>query len=182
MKRIKNNPDFLKAIIDTPSDDIASKLKKCRMIDSNEPTKIKYGFSIDNVEGYYSIVFDEKNIIEEELYYLTNKQRGILYHIEKENQEIQYNFSSYLFKTENYKKQMMEKINMYWGKHSFLALVLAEKRSKNEKFIYDNLSINMLKVLDCFMHVFILCKATNSLHTGIICGSNISISLCASIY
>lgn len=172
----KKNPDFLKAIIDTPSDDIASKLKKCRMIDSNEPTKIKYGFSIDNVEGYYSIVFDEKSIIEEELYYLTNKQRGILYHIEKENQEIQYNFSSYLFKTENYKKQMMEKINMYWGKHSFLALVLAEKRSKNEKFIYDNLSINMLKVLDCFMHVFILCKATNSLHTGIICGSNISIS------
>ena len=81
-----------------------------------------------------------------------------------------------MLQIEHYKKQMMEKINMYWGKHSFLALVLAEKRSKNEKFIYDNLSTNMLKVLDCFMHVFILCKATNSLHTGIICGSNISIS------
>ena len=53
------------------------------MLGCSENTNIKYGFIINGVEGYYSISFDDYSILKEELYYINNKQRGILFDIKK---------------------------------------------------------------------------------------------------
>lgn len=165
-----------KILFDINLEQISSKLKKSRMLDAEEPTKVTYGFSIDNIEGYYSVVFDDYSIIEEKLYYLAGKQRGTLYHIEKFNDRIRKKISPASFYEKKYEKHITETIDMYWGKHTLLALLLGERRAKNEEFINNNISVNILKVIDYFMHIFILCKASNNRHTGIICGSNITIS------
>ncbi len=151
-------------------------LNKCRTIDSNDTTKATYGFMINDKEGYYSIAFDSDSIISEELYYVTNRQRGQLYKIqkEKEKDDIEYKFSSYLFNSEKYQKHISELIRMYWGKHSLLALILGEMKNKNRKFILDTISQNCLQVIENFMHVFILCKSPKT-HTAIISGSDIHI-------
>ncbi len=149
-------------------------LNKCRTIDCNGITKATYGFMINDKEGYYSIAFDDNSIISEELYYITNKQRGQLYKIQKEKDNIKYKFSSYLFDSEKYQRYIVELISMYWGKHSLLALILGEMKNKNRKFISDTISQHCLQVIENFMHVFILCKSPRT-HTAIISGSDIAI-------
>lgn len=149
-------------------------LNKCRTIDCNEITKVTYGFMIADKEGYYTVSFDDNSIVEEELYYITNKQRGQLYKISKEKEDINYKFSSYLFNYDKYSKQIVELVNMYWGKHTLLALILGEMKNKNKKFILDTVSPYCLQVIDNFMNVFILCKSSKS-HTAIISGSDIDI-------
>lgn len=169
--------DFLKKILfDIDSTQITSKLKEYRMLESVAPTKVTYGFSIKDIEGYYSVSFDESSIIEEKLYYMCDKQRGVLYHIIKDKDKIHKKFSSALFNTKKYEKDFCEIIDMYWGKHTLLALVLNEKRTKNYEYVSANISSNLLEVLETFMHVFILCKPNNKTETGIICGSNILVS------
>lgn len=91
-----------------------------------------------------------------------------------ENEDINYKFSSYLFKSDKYSNQIVELVNMYWGKHTLLALILGEMKNKNKKFISDTVSPYCLQVIDNFMNVFILCKSSKS-HTAIISGSDIDI-------
>ena len=47
------------------------------MIDEKEPTEMEYGFKINNKDGFYYIKFDDE-IIEEKIYYMMGKQRGIV--------------------------------------------------------------------------------------------------------
>lgn len=157
-------------------EEVATNFKKYRMIDCPDISTVKYGFIIDGIEGYYSVSFNDESIVKEELYYLANKQRGKLFSIsEGENNTIEYNVYSQLFNNEEYEKQIDSTIQMYWGKHSFLSLILEEQKDKNKKFIIENISENLLKVISCFMCVFILCKSSRTQSIGIISGSNIRI-------
>ena len=47
------------------------------MIDEKEPAEMGYGFKINNRDGFYYIKFDDE-IIEEKIYYMVGKQRGIV--------------------------------------------------------------------------------------------------------
>lgn len=145
-------------------------LKKCRMIDSEDISKATYGFLINGIEGYYSISFNDE-IVEEELYYLTNKQRGTLYKISRDENKINMNFSSVIFNDTNYKHNIIDMLNMYWGKHTFLSILLNELNDKNYNFVKERLSENLLKVLENFMRIFLLCKTSKYQHTGFISGS-----------
>lgn len=151
--------------------DISQNLKNCRMIDNNDISTVTYGFLIDEVEGYYTFSFDYKTIVREELYYLNNKQRGKLFTIENKDSNIISYISQYLFKDKKYENDIMELSEMYWGKHSFLALILGEIKEKNKKYIATNISENLIKVIDGFMQIFISCKSSRY-QTSITGGSN----------
>ena len=151
--------------------DISQNLKNCRMIDNNDISTVTYGFLIDEVEGYYTFSFDDKTIVREELYYLNNKQRGKLFTIENKDSNIISYISQYLFKDKKYENDIMELSEMYWGKHSFLALILGEIKEKNKKYIATNISENLIKVIDGFMQIFISCKSSRY-QTTITGGSN----------
>ena len=171
-----DNPDTLKKILFRYNANQLSKtLKSNRTIDCNDNTQVKYGFIIDNIEGYYLVEFDDETIVKEELYYLNNKQRGIVYSIDKKDSEIHPIFNSFLFKEKKYENDVKETLNMYWGKHTFLSIILGEQRQKNKEFIEKSISGNLFKVINAFMHVFILCKHSNRSETNIISGSNIQI-------
>lgn len=171
-----DNPDTLKKVIFSyTANQLPKTLKSNRMINCRDNTQVKYGFIIDNIEGYYLVEFDDETIIKEELYYLNNKQRGIVYSISKNASEIHTIFNSFLFKDKKYEKDIIDTVNMYWGKHTLLSIVLDEKRQKNIEFIKKSISSNLFKVIEAFMHVFILCKHSNRTATNIISGSNIQI-------
>lgn len=158
--------------------DFSEHLKECRMIDSEEISKATYGFLANGIEGYYSLSFNDKELVEEELYYLINKQRGTLYKIkndDKNDNEINIKFAPTLFHDTSYMKSIFDKLEMYWGKHSFLSVLLSEVQNKNYQYVKEKISDNLLKVLHNFMNVFILCKASKRRHIGIISGSKFDI-------
>ena len=163
-------------------DDFDVNFKKYRMLGCSENTNIKYGFIINGVEGYYSISFDDYSILKEELYYINNKQRGILFDIKKCGEEINSHISKYLFNDSKLEEDIFKNIEMYWGKNTLLALLIKEKIDKNPEYINNNISKNLISVVNFFMHIYILCKPSPYSRTNIISGSNIKIRDLSKVY
>ncbi len=122
-------------------------LKEYRMIDEEEATEIEYGFKIDNKEGFYYIKFDDE-IIEEKLYYTAGKQRAYLFEIKKEDSKIIKNLNKNIFINEKYKEELIEGIDKYWGKYTFLSLLSFETMEKNKEYIDNNISNNIIEVIN----------------------------------
>lgn len=121
-------------------------LKEYRMIDEKEATEIEYGFKINNKEGLYYIKFDDE-IIEEKLYYMAGKQRAYLFEIKKDDIKIIKNFNKNIFINEKYNEELTDGIEKYWGKYTFLSLLLFETMEKNKEYIDNNISKNIIDVI-----------------------------------
>lgn len=122
-------------------------LKEYRMIDEEEETEIEYGFKIDNKEGFYYIKFDDE-IIEEKLYYTAGKQRAYLFEIKKEDSKIIKNLNKNIFINEKYNEELIDGIDKYWGKYTFLSLLSFETIEKNKEYIDNNISKNIIEVIN----------------------------------
>lgn len=121
-------------------------LNEYRMIDEKEATEIEYGFKINNKEGFYYIKFNDE-FIEEKLYYMAGKQRAYLFEIKKEDSKIIKSLNTNIFKDEKYNKELIEEIDKYWGKYSFLSLLSFEMVEKNKEYINNNISSNIFDVI-----------------------------------
>jgi len=122
-------------------------LEEYRMIDEKEPTEIEYGFKINNIDGFYYIKFDDE-IIEEKIYYMAGKQRAYLFQISKEGSRIVKNLNSNVFMDKKYNEELIEIIDKYWGKYSFLSLLSAEIIEKNREYVNSKISENIFNVID----------------------------------
>lgn len=124
-------------------------LKEYRMLDEEEATEIEYGFKINNKDGFYYIKFNDE-IIEEKLYYMAGKQRAYLFQINKENNKITKNLNKNIFINEKYNEELIDGIDKYWGKYTFLSLLSFETIEKNKDYINNNISKNIIEVIDRF--------------------------------
>lgn len=122
-------------------------LKEYRMIDEEEATEIEYGFKINDNDGFYYIKYDDE-IIEEKLYYMAGKQRAYLFQINKENNKIIKNLNKNIFINEKYNEELIDGIDKYWGKYTFLSLLSFETIEKNKDYIDNNISKNIMEVID----------------------------------
>ncbi len=122
-------------------------LKEYRMLDEEEATEIEYGFKINNKDGFYYIKFNDE-IIEEKLYYMAGKQRAYLFQINKENNKITKNLNKNIFINEKYNEELIDGIDKYWGKYTFLSLLSFETIEKNKDYINNNISKNIIEVID----------------------------------
>ena len=122
-------------------------LKEYRMLDEEEATEIEYGFKINNKDGFYYIKFDDE-IIEEKLYYMAGKQRAYIFQINKENNKITKNLNKNIFINEKYNEELIDGIDKYWGKYTFLSLLSFETIEKNKDYIDNNISKNIIEVID----------------------------------
>ena len=122
-------------------------LKEYRMLDEEETTEIEYGFKINNKDGFYYIKFDDE-IIEEKLYYMAGKQRAYLFQINKGDNKIIKNLNKNIFINEKYNGELIEGIDKYWGKYTFLSLLSFEIIEKNKDYIDNNISKNIIEVID----------------------------------
>lgn len=145
---IKKN-DFFAEVFDIFAD-----FQELRMIGEKEPTEIEYGFSINNVEGFYYLKFADR-ILEEKLYYKENQKRNIHFKIQSNDEKIMYELNDKIFRNKKYKVELEEEIDKYWGKHTFLAIMCGEIVAKNEKFIAENISDNFIAVIDEFSQIVV---------------------------
>lgn len=122
-------------------------LKEYRMLDEKEETEIEYGFKINNKEGFYYIKFNNE-IIEEKLYYIAGKQRAYLFELKKEDNKIIKTLNKNIFMNDKYNEELIDEIDKYWGKHSFLSLLSFEMVEKNKEYIDNNISKNITEVID----------------------------------
>lgn len=137
-----------KMIDTTPMDmksiwQLSLNLDEYRMINEEEDTEIEYGFKINNKEGFYSVKFNTE-IVEEKLYFFVNKQKGYYFKLSKNEKELNKN----IFINEKYNEELKENIEKYWGKYSFLSLLVFEEKEKNKEYVKNNISKKILEIIN----------------------------------
>lgn len=131
-------------------------LASCRMADCDEPTEVEFGFLLDGHEGYYRLAFTDR-IIGETLYSFTGRQRGKLFDIcSAENGEISASFWSGLFPESQAEEGFKLDIRKYWGKHTFLGIVVKTIYESNVSYIANTISEYLIKAMDVFMDTSVI--------------------------
>lgn len=143
-------------------------MASCRMVDCDEPTEIEYGFILNGHEGIYKLAF-EKQFTSESLYYFTGKQRGYVYKISNQNGEkISKKFWSGLFTNNKAKEEISEEIEKFWGKHTFLGIIMNQMDEKNASYINESISPYLLDAIDMFWNTTVFSKQSNRHNTSVV--------------
>ena len=159
--------------------DFSKNMHDARMIGNEEKTEIEYGFEIKGVEGYYRIVFDDR-IKEEKLYYRVGKNRGTIFEINDNNKTIQKNLNDTIFFGKDYKKDLLTEIDKYWGKNTFLSIMIKEGEEKNAEFMQKNVGVSIFEVLNSFLSLTVVYKDSlmSTIMQGIVEREDILDSVC----
>lgn len=144
-----------KMIDSTPIDmqpiwQLSLNLEEYRMINEKDDTEIEYGFKINNKEGFYSIKFNTE-IVEEKLYYFVNKQKGYYFKLSKNDKNIVKELNKNIFMNEKYNEELKDNIEKYWGKYSFLSLLVFEEKEKNKEYVNNNISTKLFEITNKLM-------------------------------
>lgn len=129
-------------IRDTPRD-ITDLARQYRMVDAEGNMVLRFQINIDGHDATYNLEFDEQNKIQSEsLDYIVRKRRGNLFKITHDAVSLQKDlFSS------SYRKEINDLLDRYWGKHTFIAILMHESRVKNDKYFNSEVSENIRSFL-----------------------------------
>jgi len=146
-------------------------IKDCRMIGANDDTEIEYGFIVNGVEGKYRVVFND-TIVFEELYYLIDKRRGKLFTISKDEKKINKEINNSIFTDKKFYNDFIDELDKYWGKHSFLGIMVNLIETQNIQYIKSKISKSIYDVVSNFQMTYIMNKTNEDIQTGYICGNS----------
>lgn len=130
--------------------DIKRIIKDCRALNTTEDTVIEIGFELDNKSGIYNIEFDDENIIHEHLEFTVSKNRGLYFDIQETSSIPKYKINPRLFLNTDFAEDLSVNIEKYWGKHTFLSILLYEREELANSYFDNNVNKNLLKVLNYF--------------------------------
>lgn len=122
---------------------------ECRMIDCAEPVFLQYEFVVNGKTGVYTVEFAAEGIVHERLEYVVDKRRGTYFDLSVAKKSI----NKVLFKSEIVRNDLHDQLVRYWGKHTFLAIIIHEMNDKSQQYIEDGFFGNFLSVLGAFSDV-----------------------------
>ncbi len=137
-------------------------IKESKTIDSKYNMVLEFGFKLNGKNGIYYIETDDKNIVKEKLEYVLDKNKTKYF--ELSNKETYINKS--LFKSDKYFNEIKDLIDKFWGKHSFLSILLFEYKDKTKKYISNNINKNIFDVIMYFLSMSIHIKNGSNREKG----------------
>lgn len=147
--------------------DVDTLIKSSKLIGSKETMKLEYGIKLDEGEGVYSIELNDSEIINEELEFTLNKRKSIYFSINKDDL-INPKLNKAIFYGAQYKLDLENEIKKYWGKHSFMSILLYELKEKNIEYIDKNINEKMLSILDFIYRISTKCMIGNTRERGFV--------------
>ncbi len=139
--------------------DMKRLISEYKTVGSEAPILLEYEFIINDKHGSYSIELSPKTeeITHEKLEYTIDKNKGVYYDLTPTEKRI----NSKIFYNADIYSNIKDLINKFWGKHSFLSILLHEKNDKSEKYIATGLSENFKILINQFTHVSCLVKSAS---------------------
>lgn len=122
-------------------------LKRYKMFNSVEPLVVEVGFYVNNHNGVYRLECSNDRVISESLNYQIEKRTGTVFSIDRNHDAM---LSPKVFFDKNYCAELLENIDKYWGKHTFLAILQDEIEKKNRSYIEKKIRKNLLEIITWF--------------------------------
>lgn len=159
-----DNVEHLKRFLKTRFKDIETLITENKMVASTEPMCLEFGFNVNGKSGKYILEMNDSQIIHERLEYLITKRRGIYFDITPDAMNINTN----IFLNRKAYTEIKKDCNKFWGKHSFLAILLHEADDKADSYIKDKIADNFSNVLDFLTQISCKVKVGSRQERGII--------------
>lgn len=160
---IKSN-DVLKKYIHSRYKDLETLIKENKTVDTAESMYMEFGFRINDKSGKYIIEMDNTQIIHEKLEYTLTKKRGIYFDISDKKTSI----NNKIFLDKDSYQEIKSACNKFWGKHSFLSILLHEADDKSDHYIKEKISENFNLVLEFLSRLSCKIKFGNKEERGVI--------------
>lgn len=168
----KLNDDIVKSLKETESDkqlfgnlindfirerftNLEQLISDHKMIGSAGDLSIEIGFYLDGKEGSYSLTFDDSGVTSESLISQINNRRGLVFSLSDKEVKL----SPSVFFANEYKEELQNLISKYWGKHTFLSIIMNELDTKNEEFINNNIGNSFLHFFSWITQIWLSCKS-----------------------
>lgn len=124
--------------------DIETIINENKTVGSTDPMIVEFGFRIGNNKGKYILETDDNQIIHEKLEYVLTKRKGT--YIDITPGRIVINDKIFLDKIAY--KSISQSTYKFWGKHSFLSILIHEMNDKSDQFIKNQLTDNFKEILN----------------------------------
>lgn len=141
--------------------DITRLIKRNKTVGSSDNMSIEIGFHLNGKNGSYFLEFDSNQIVHEKLEYTLKKNRGIYFDVTKNNLKI----NSSIFS--DFKTELNNLINKFWGKHSVIALLNNAHDEYSSDYLKTNLSPSLRSTLS-YLNSFYIYFADSASKGGII--------------
>ncbi|NDO45954.1 AAA family ATPase [Clostridium sp. MD294] len=136
------------------SSSLSSLINKNKNIGNNGNMSIEIGFYIKGKHGTYCLEFDDEKVVFEELNFYINKRTGVIFSIHSN----QIFLSPSVFLDNAYNVELLNDIQKFWGKHTFMSILFYEVQTKNIKYVTSRIRNNFFEVLDWLSTYSVLCK------------------------
>ncbi|MCZ9887473.1 hypothetical protein OFS07_12985 [Brachyspira hyodysenteriae] len=125
---------------------------------------LEFGFKLNGKNGIYHIETDNENIVKEKLEYVLDKNKTKYFELSINSKDNYINPS--LFKSDKYLNEIKDLTDKFWGKHSFLSILLFEQEDKTTKYISKNINNNIFEVIKYFSSMSIHIKNGSNIEKG----------------
>ena len=151
-------PEIIQMIFDSTFLSIEKMYDRYKMIGSDEEMELEFGFIIEGHDGMYRLKIENGIVSEEQLEFLVRSRRGMYFNISSNSMWL----SPSVFVERQYKTEIEEQIDKYWGKHTFLAILFKELKEKNHSYFINQLGENLDKFFDWLKSLTVWCKGFTS--------------------
>ncbi|MEI0517286.1 AAA family ATPase [Brachyspira murdochii] len=160
-KMINNNENnkSLKIIINLLKEKfktLDSIIKENKTICSKDNMILEFGFKLNGKNGVYYIETNNESIVKEKLEYVLEKNKTKYFELYPNSKDNYINQS--LFKSDKYLNEIKDLVDKFWGKHSFLSILLFEQEDKTKKYISKNINNNIFDIIKYFLSMSIYIK------------------------
>lgn len=149
---------LLDQIIKKEFSNLESIIHTNKTINSEEHMKVEIGFYINDHHGSYYAEFNDDTIVFEELKYIISERTGVYFKINHNKKHL----SPSIFHDTVYKDELLDLLEKYWGKHSFMSIIYYEMKSKNTQYISKRIDSHFITLIDSLRKISVLCKYNNS--------------------
>lgn len=137
-------------------------IEKSKTIGSKDNMVLEFGFKLNGKNGVYYIETDNESIVKEKLEYVLDKNKTKYFELSNKDNYI----NSSLFKSDKYLNEIKDLVDKFWGKHSFLSILLFEQEDKSKKYISKNINNNIFDVIKYFLSMSIYIKNSSNTEKG----------------
>lgn len=133
-----NENESLKEFLRSRYKDTETLIKENKLVDSEDPLYMEFGFNIGGRKGKYIIETNNTQIIKEKLYFTITQRKGVYFDISEND----FFMSEKIFSNKEAYKTIKDACSKYWGKHSLLSIIFHEATDKSDHYIRNQISTN----------------------------------------
>lgn len=132
--------------------------RNINLIGSSENTEITYEFCIseeEKITGKYKLIFSPNGqLIEEKLFSLVNKRNGLLFDIKFNEDKVTIEkLNSAAFRGRAFITLLRDRIDQFWGKHTFFAILEAIFEETNSELKDKSVSFVVREILEMILSI-----------------------------